>query len=294
MANLTNGNYERLVEQITDLVLSRLDGNGNGNGDGYYCPTFCSADVQRIVDAGASRIGIVLGETATAHDWASLIDHTLLKPEASEADIRKLCDEAAQFGFASVCVNPSWVKRASEFLRGTNVPVCTVIGFPLGATLPDVKAYEVRRAIFNGAREVDMVINIGALKSGDDCTVEDDIRAVSEAAHENGVLCKVIIETALLTDEEKVRACLASKNAGADFVKTSTGFAKGGATVQDVSLMRQVVGAALGVKASGGVKGIDDARAMFEAGATRIGASVGVKIAQEASGVKSNIVAGSY
>ena len=293
MANLTNGNYEKLVEQITDLVLSRLDGNGDGY-DGYNCPTFCSADVQRVVDAGASRIGIVLGETATAHDWASLIDHTLLKPEASEADIKKLCDEAAQFGFASVCVNPSWVKRASEFLRGTSVPVCTVIGFPLGATLPDVKAYEVRRAIFNGAREVDMVINIGALKSGDDCTVEDDIRAVAEAAHENGVLCKVIIETALLTDEEKVRACLASKNAGADFVKTSTGFAKGGATVEDVSLMRRVVGAALGVKASGGVKGIDDARAMFGAGATRIGASVGVKIAQEASGVKSNIVAGSY
>ncbi|HEX8246675.1 MAG TPA: deoxyribose-phosphate aldolase [Pyrinomonadaceae bacterium] len=293
MANLTNGNYEKLVEQITDLVLSRLDGDST-NGGGDYCPTFCSADVQRVVDAGASRIGIVLGETATAHDWASLIDHTLLKPEASEADIRKLCDEAAQFGFASVCVNPSWVKRASEFLRGTTVPVCTVIGFPLGATLPDVKAYEVRRAIFNGAREVDMVINIGALKSGDDCTVEDDIRAVAEAAHENGVLCKVIIETALLTDEEKVRACLASKNAGADFVKTSTGFAKGGATVEDVSLMRQVVGAALGVKASGGVKGIEDARAMFEAGATRIGASVGVKIAQEASGVKSSIVAGNY
>lgn len=293
MANLTNGNYEKLVEQITDLVLSRLDGDGGG-GNGDYCPTFCSADVQRVVDAGASRIGIVLGETATAHDWASLIDHTLLKPEASEADIRRLCDEAAQFGFASVCVNPSWVKKASEFLRGTNVPVCTVIGFPLGATLPDVKAYEVRRAIFNGAREVDMVINIGALKSGDDCTVEDDIRAVAEAAHENGVLCKVIIETALLTDEEKVRACLASKNAGADFVKTSTGFAKGGATVEDVSLMRQVVGAALGVKASGGVKGIEDARAMFEAGATRIGASVGVKIAQEASGIKSNVTVGAY
>jgi deoxyribose-phosphate aldolase len=139
-----------------------------------------------------------------------------------------------------------------------------------------------------------MVINIGALKSGDDCTVEDDIRAVTEAAHENGVLCKVIIETALLTDEEKVRACLSAKNANADFVKTSTGFAKGGATVDDVALMRRVVGAELGVKASGGVKGIEDARAMFEAGATRIGASVGVKIAQEASGIKSNIVAGSY
>ncbi len=274
-----NGNYERLVEQITDLVLSRLDG-------GDSCPSFCTADVQRIVDAGAERIGVVLGETATAHDWASLIDHTLLKPEASEGDIRRLCDEAAQFGFASVCVNPTWVKKASEFLRGTSVPVCTVIGFPLGATLPDVKAYEARRAIFNGAREVDMVINVGALKSGDDCAVEDDIRAVVEAGHENGVLVKVIIETALLTDDEKVRACLASKNAGADFVKTSTGFAKGGATVEDVSLMRRTVGSALGVKASGGVKGIEDARAMFEAGATRIGASVGVKIAQEASGLK--------
>ena len=286
MANLGNGNYEQIVEQITDLVLSRID---NGN-----CESFCRADVERIVDAGASRIGIVLGETATAHDWASLIDHTLLKPESSESDIRKLCDEAANFGFASVCVNPVWVKKACEFLKGTGVPVCTVIGFPLGATLSDVKAYETRRAIFNGAQEVDMVINVGALKSGDICTVEDDIRAVTEAAHENDVLCKVIIETALLTDEEKVQACLASKNAGADFVKTSTGFASGGATVEDVNLMRRTVGSALGVKASGGVKGIDDARKMFEAGATRIGASVGVKIAQEASGIKSNIVAGNY
>ena len=282
-----NGNYELLVDQITEMVLAKLGGE-------EYCPTFCRADVERIVDAGAERIGIVLGETATAHDWASLIDHTLLKPEASEADIRKLCKEAAEFGFASVCVNPSWVKRAAEFLKGTGVPVCTVIGFPLGATLSDVKAYEARRSIFNGAREVDMVINVGALKSGDDCLVEDDIRAVADAAHENHVLCKVIIETALLTDDEKVRACLAAKNAGADFVKTSTGFAKGGATAHDVALMRRTVGSALGVKASGGVKGIEDARAMFEAGATRIGASVGVKIAQEASGIKSNVTVGSY
>jgi deoxyribose-phosphate aldolase len=282
-----NGNYEQLIEQITDLVISKLGGQ-------EYCPTFCRADVERIVDAGAERIGIVLGETATAHDWASLIDHTLLKPEATESDIKKLCDEAAQFGFASVCVNPSWVKRAADFLKGSGVPVCTVIGFPLGATLPDVKAYEARRAIFNGAEEVDMVINIGALKSGDDCTVEDDIRAVAAAAHENHVLCKVIIETALLTDEEKVRACLAAKNAGADFVKTSTGFAKGGATAEDVALMRKTVGSSLGVKASGGVKGIDDARAMVEAGATRIGASVGVKIAREAVGLRTETPAGSY
>src|SRR5437868_2098197 len=276
-----NGNHDQLIDQITNMVLAKLTGE-------EYCPTFCRADVERIVDAGAERIGIVLGETATAHDWAALIDHTLLKPEASEADIRKLCDEAAKFGFASVCVNPSWVKTAAQFLKGSGVPVCTVIGFPLGATLPDVKAYEARRAIFNGAREVDMVINIGALKSGDDCAVEDDIKAVVEAAHENHILCKVIIETALLTDDEKVRASLAAKNAGADFVKTSTGFSKGGATVADVALMRRTVGAELGVKASGGVKGLEDARKMVEAGATRIGASVGVKIAQEAAGVRSN------
>lgn len=283
---MSSENYELLVQQITDLVMSRIDGDS--------CPSFCHADVKRIVDAGANRIGIVLGETATARDWAGLIDHTLLKPDASEKDITALCDEAAKFGFASVCVNPSWVKRASQLLEGKGVPVCTVIGFPLGATLPDVKAFETRRAIFNGAEEVDMVINIGALKSGDDCLVEDDIRAVAEAAHENDVLCKVIIETALLTNDEKVRACIAAKNAGADFVKTSTGFAKGGATVEDVNLMRRTVGAALGVKASGGVKGIDDARKMFEAGATRIGASVGVKIAQEAAGARVESTTAAY
>lgn len=272
-----NGNYDQIVERITDLIVARLGGE-------VECPSFCDTDVRRIVDAGASRIGTVLGETATARDWASLIDHTLLRPDASIEDIRQLCNEAREFGFASVCVNPAWVREAARLLKGSGVPVCTVIGFPLGATLPDVKAFEARRAIFNGAREVDMVINIGAIKSGDECAVEDDIRAVVEAAHENEVLCKVIIETALLTDEEKVRACIAAKNAGADFVKTSTGFAKGGATVHDVALMRHTVGNALGVKASGGVKGIEDARAMFEAGATRIGASVGVKIAREAEG----------
>ncbi|MGH9944513.1 MAG: deoxyribose-phosphate aldolase, partial [Pyrinomonadaceae bacterium] len=240
--------------------------------------------MQRVVDAGASRIGLILGETASARDWARLVDHTLLKPEASETDIRKLCEEAARFGFASVCVNPSWVRAAACHLQGTNVPVCTVVGFPLGATLADVKAYEARRAITDGAREVDMVINIGALKSGDDCAVEQDIRAVVEASHEYKVLVKVIIEAALLTDEEKARACLAAQRAGADFVKTSTGFAKGGATVADVALMRRTVGAGMGVKAAGGVRGLADARAMVEAGATRIGASVGVKIAQEAAG----------
>ncbi len=288
MSALSNGNLEHLVEQITDVIVARLNGERDDQagmcGCGSACFNRCPERMQRVVDAGASRIGLVLGETAQASDWASFIDHTLLKPEASEEDIARLCREAAEYHFASVCVNPTWVRAAACHLRGSGVPVCTVIGFPLGATLPDVKAYEARRAIFDGAREVDMVINIGALKSGDDCAVEHDIHSVVEVAHEVGVVCKVIIETALLTDDEKVRASLAAKRAGADFVKTSTGFAKGGATVADVALMRRTVGAELGVKASGGVKGLADARQMIEAGATRIGASVGVKIAQEAAG----------
>jgi len=291
-----NGDLEHLVEQITDVIVARLNGDAEEQaalcGCGAACFNRCPERMQRVVDAGAARIGLVLGETASARDWASLVDHTLLKPEASEADIERLCGEAAHYRFASVCVNPTWVRSSACHLRGTDVAVCTVIGFPLGATLSDVKAYETRRAIFDGAREVDMVINVGALKSGDDCAVEYDIRQVAEAAHEYGVLVKVIIEAVLLTDEEKVRACLAAKRAGADFVKTSTGFAKGGATVADVALMRRTVGAEMGVKAAGGVKGIDDARAMVEAGATRLGASVGVKIAQEASGVRTATGAG--
>ena len=294
--NLTNGNLEQLVEQITDVVLSRINGAGDAHDDCGCADEWLArcGGFDRIVDAGASRVGLVLGETATSRDWASFIDHTLLKPEASESDIRRLCEEAAAYKFASVCVNPFWVKTCANILRNSNVPVCTVIGFPLGANTTDTKVFETRRAIFDGAGEVDMVVNIGALKSNDDCTVERDIRLVAEAAHEFGAICKVILETALLTDEEKVRASLAAKHAGADFVKTSTGFSKGGATVDDIALMRQAVGAVLGVKASGGVKSLEDARAMIAAGATRIGASVGVKIAQEASGIRSNVVAGSY
>ena len=300
MAYSNNGDLERLVEQITDVIVARLNGDGDGDSQAAMCGCSsecfnrCPERMQRVLDAGAARIGMVLGQAATARDWAGMIDHTLLKPEATDEDIRKLCQEAAQHRFASVCVNPAWVRAAACNLQGTGVPVCTVVGFPLGATLPDVKAYETRRAILEGAREIDMVVNIGALKSGDDCLVEFDIRQVAEAAHEYGVLLKVIIEAALLTDEEKVRACLAAKRAGADFVKTSTGFAKGGATVADVALMRQTVGPEMGVKAAGGVKGLDDARAMLEAGATRIGASVGVKIAQEASGVKSTAATAAY
>jgi deoxyribose-phosphate aldolase len=288
----SNGDFEQLVEQITDVIYARLNGEHADQeqmcGCTSECFHRCPERMHRVVDAGAARIGLVLGQTASARDWASLIDHTLLKPDASQTEIKHLCEEAAQYHFASVCVNPTWVRACACQLQGSGVPVCTVIGFPLGATLPDVKAYEARRAIMDGAREVDMVINVGALKSGDDCLVEYDIRSVVEVAHEYDVTCKVIIETALLTDDEKVRACQAAKNAGADFVKTSTGFSKGGATVADIALMRRVVGPDLGVKASGGVKNIDDARAMVEAGATRIGASVGVKIAQEAAGVKSN------
>jgi deoxyribose-phosphate aldolase len=283
-----NGEFEQLVEQITDAIVARLNGDSTDQaklcGCTSECFNRCPERMHRIVDAGAARIGLALGEAGSARDWTSLIDHTLLKPEASDEDIRKLCEEAARYRFASVCVNPTWVRSAACNLKGSGVPVCTVIGFPLGANLTDVKAYEARRAIFDGALEVDMVINVGALKSGDDCLVEYDIRSVVEAAHEHNAICKVIIETALLNDDEKVRACLAAKRAGADFVKTSTGFSKGGATVADVALMRRTVGSELGVKASGGVKGLDDARKMVEAGATRIGASVGVKIAQEAEG----------
>src|SRR4030095_5261025 len=288
MAYSPNGDIDLLIEQITDAIVARLNGDGLDQagmcGCTSECFNRCPERMHRVVDAGAARIGLVLGETASAKDWAGLIDHTLLKPEATDEDIKRLCEEAARYRFASVCVNPSWVKVAACSLHGSGVPVCTVIGFPLGATLADVKAYEARRAIFDGAREVDMVINVGALKSGDDCLVEHDIHSVVEVAHEYSVICKVIIETALLTDEEKVRACQSAKKAGADFVKTSTGFSKGGATVADVALMRRTVGSELGVKASGGVKGLEDARKMVEAGATRIGASVGVKIAQEAAG----------
>ncbi len=274
---------ENLVEQITDLIMARL---ASPNGVGADTSVPCSPHhIACALQAGASRIGLAAGQAAAGSgDLARYIDHTLLKPEATRAEIEKLCQEARTYGFASVCVNPTWVKECAYALYGSPVKVCTVVGFPLGATLADVKAYETRRVIFDGATEIDMVINIGALKSGDDETVVREIRAVVEAAHEACALVKAIIETALLTDEEKVRACLLAKEAGADFVKTSTGFSKGGATVADIVLMRQVVGAELGVKAAGGVKDLTSAREMIAAGATRIGASAGVKIVQQARG----------
>ncbi|MEH6936350.1 deoxyribose-phosphate aldolase [Bacillus sp. JJ664] len=211
--------------------------------------------------------------------YANLVDHTLLRADARKEEILKLAEEANEFSFASVCVNPTWVSYASELLKESTVKVCTVIGFPLGANTPEVKAFETKNAIENGADEVDMVINIAALKDSNNELVERDIRAVVEAA--NGkALVKVIIETCLLTDEEKVRACELSVKAGADFVKTSTGFSTGGATVEDVALMRKTVGANVGVKASGGVRNLKDLENVVSVGATRIGTSSGVKIVQ--------------
>ena len=243
----------------------------------------CPSRFQGVIDAGAARLG--LHATGGAPVGVSgYIDHTLLKPDATRQEIEKLCKEAAEFKFATVCVNPAWVATCAALLARTPVGVCTVVGFPLGATTPDVKNYETRRVIFDGAREVDMVINIGALKSNDLRLVERDIEAVTSACREAGVTSKVIIEAAYLTDEEKVTACSLSKAAGADFVKTSTGFGPGGATVADVALMRRVVGDDMGVKAAGGVRDLEGLKAMVAAGASRVGASAGVKIVQQSQG----------
>jgi deoxyribose-phosphate aldolase len=243
--------------------------------------------------AGRGRVRGRLGVRGVPRDIAKLIDHTLLKPEASYSQIDQLCSEAREYSFASVCVNPVHVKRCAKLLRGSDVLVCTVIGFPLGATPKEVKALEARRALRDGARELDMVLNIGALKSGDHQTVFDDIRLVREVAHEGRAKLKVIIETALLSDEEKVTACVLAKRARADFVKTSTGFSKGGATAHDVALMARAVNHQLEVKASGGVRNLDDANKMVAAGATRIGASMGIAIANEAKGEKVQSTGGS-
>jgi deoxyribose-phosphate aldolase len=213
---------------------------------------------------------------------ARLIDHTLLKPEATPAQVERLCDEARRYGFASVCVNPVYVKLAAEKLAGSGVAVCTVVGFPLGATTTSIKVQEAQQAMADGASEIDMVIHIGALKAGDHDAVQKDIAAVAAACHAGGALLKVIIEAVLLSDKEKVIACQLAQAAGADFVKTSTGFAGGGATVEDVRLMRRAVGPHMGIKAAGGVRSYADAMAMVEAGATRIGASAGVEIVEQA------------
>jgi deoxyribose-phosphate aldolase len=279
---------QRLVEIITEEVVAaqRRAASQPAQCSCHAVLYDCCPDRLRgVLDAGASRIGLhATGGAAGA--VAGMIDHTLLKPDATKQDIEKLCREAAEFRFATVCVNPTWVSLCSALLRGTGVGVCSVVGFPLGATTADVKHYETRRVVFDGASEVDMVINIGALKSGDLQAVERDIAAVVGPCREANVISKVIIEVALLTDEQKIAASTLAKAAGADFVKTSTGFASGGATAADVALMRRVVGAEMGVKAAGGVRDYEGLKAMVAAGATRVGASAGVKIVQESEGKK--------
>jgi deoxyribose-phosphate aldolase len=277
--------FEAVIERVVKEVLSRLSQEGLDTGDTECtvcvscgkCVEKAPTAVQNIKNAGADRISSSPGISAVKGGLGSLIDHTLLKPDASRQDIEKLCGEAREFGFASVCVNPGNVKIAAGLLERTRTKVCSVVGFPLGAAKKEVKAYETRRAILDGAREIDMVMNIGAMKSGDLRLVEEDMREVKETCGPR-VITKVILETALLTDEEKAEACRIAKKAGMDFVKTSTGFGPGGATVEDVRLMRSVVGERMGVKASGGIRDTETAKRMVDAGATRIGASASVKI----------------
>lgn len=278
---------QRLIDIVTEEVLAAQGARPSGARCACHAVVHdcCPDRLRLVVDAGATRLGVHAAGGAPA-GVAGMIDHTLLKPEASRQDIEKLCREAAEFHFATVCVNPVWVAECARLLRTSGVGVCSVVGFPLGATTADVKQYETRRAIYDGAAEIDMVINIGALKSGDLRTVERDIEAVVDACRQCGVTSKVIIEAALLTDEEKITASTLTKAAGADFVKTSTGFGPGGATAADVALMRRVVGAGMGVKAAGGVRDLEGLKAMVAAGATRVGASAGVKIVQESKGQK--------
>jgi deoxyribose-phosphate aldolase len=279
----TSIDLARLVAIIAEEVIA-LDRRATSRCACHSVAADCCPDrLRAVIDAGAARLGMH-GAKSVSGDVASLIDHTLLKPDATRKDIEQLCDEAAAAGFATVCVNPTWVAICASRLRSTRVGVCSVVGFPLGATPADVKHFETRRVLFDGAREVDMVINVGALKSGDLRVVERDIEAVTGPCREAGAISKVIIEAALLSDEEKVTACTLAKAAGADFVKTSTGFGPGGATVADVALMRRVVGEDMGVKAAGGVRDLEGLKAMVAAGASRVGASAGVKILQQSRG----------
>lgn len=277
-----------LVDAICQAVIEQLRHSGvtvNGTcpaDDARQVVVSQEDHVRAFLAAGACRLSSGPGVKECKAELSHLIDHTLLKPDATEAAVRTLCEEARQIGFASVCVNPAFVPLCREMLTGSAVKVCTVIGFPLGANKTATKVFETREAIYDGAQEVDMVINVGALKSGQFDQVEADIRGVVEAASPN-VIVKVIIETALLTDDEKIKACVLAMHAGAHFVKTSTGFGPGGATIEDIWLMRQVVGSQMGVKASGGVRDFEAARQMVTAGASRIGASAGVKIVSNAS-----------
>ena len=277
------------VQRLVQIILEELASAGQTPPFRCDCHSLlyecCPDRLRGVIEAGATRLGLHAAGGAAA-GVASMIDHTLLKPEATRRDVQTLCREAAEYGFASVCVNPTWIAECARLLRDTPVRVCSVVGFPLGATTADTKHYETRRVIFDGAREVDMVINVGALKAGDLRHVERDIEAVTAPCREVQAISKVIIEAALLTEEEKITACTIAKAAGADFVKTSTGFGPGGATAADVALMRRVVGEDMGVKAAGGVRDLEGLKAMVAAGATRIGASAGVRIVQESRGEK--------
>ena len=275
---------QRVIQIIIEELAAVEDGAEPSCCDCHAVLQACCPDrVSGILEAGASRIGLHAAGGSPG-DVAAIIDHTLLRADATREEIETLCQEAAQHGFASVCVNATWVATCARILQGTGVKVCSVVGFPLGATTADTKQFETRRAIFDGAGEIDMVINVGALKSGDARLVGRDVEAVTGPCREWGVVSKVIIEAALLTDDEKVTACVVAKEAGADYVKTSTGFGPGGATAYDVALMRQVVGKTMGIKAAGGVKNLDDVQTMVTAGASRIGASAGVRIVQESRG----------
>jgi deoxyribose-phosphate aldolase len=292
LTELSDSDLRRVADRISQML-----GTSAGGGHTEHACTdacgFCQSCaelnpelVRRFIDLGADRIMHRGNGEAVPADIAKYIDHTLLRPDATFDQITKICQEAREFGFASVCINPCYVRHCAALLRGSSVKVCTVIGFPLGANVSETKALEARRAIRDGATEIDMVINVGALKSGRDELVYRDIRAVVEACMDGGAICKVILETSLLTDDEKTRACLAARRARADFVKTATGFGPGGATADDVALMSHAVsGTKMGVKASGGIRNLEDAQQMIRAGATRIGASAGVRIVKESQGV---------
>lgn len=275
MSTITSEIVEQIISQvIQDSGLERQNPACSDCSRQFQPFNYQSAN--DLISFGASRIGAVAPSCPPKYEMARWIDHTLLKPDATKSEIESICTEALEHNFASVCVNPTWVSLAWKILRNSNVKVCSVVGFPLGSTLPEVKAAETIEVIEYGAEEIDMVINIGALKSGDIELVEKDIKAVVRAAGRHVV--KVILETCLLNDEEKITGCVIAQRSGADFVKTSTGFSSGGATVKDVALMRKVVGLSMGVKASGGVRSYDEACKMVEAGATRIGASASVAI----------------
>jgi len=287
-------NLAPLIDNLTDAIVRAMQAQAcrvcDDGADGLCidcgaCAVVCAPRARRIIEAGAARLtarGVAAADVP--RDIAGYIDHTLLKPDATPAEIEKLCQEARANHFAAVCVNPPFVRQCADLLRGSGVQVATVVGFPLGAHTTATKVFETEQACVDGATEIDMVINIGALKAKQDALAREDIRGVVQAAHRRGALVKVIIEAALLNDEEKVRASRLSKEAGADYVKTSTGFGPGGATAHDVALMRETVGPNVGVKAAGGVKNLQQAQELIQAGATRIGASAGVKILQQARG----------